>query len=444
MNESTLKMVRFLPIVGALVLVVSCWWFFSNNHVSVLKFSTGSELGLYHSLAANLKGVIEAQHPDIRITLQQSAGSNQNIRRLDSGEAQIALVQNDARGGSAVRSIAGLYPEVLHLVSRKDAGIHSLVDLPNKNIGLGSSGSGTAQFATALLSFAGITDEGGCFQHHSFSVAVDKLETGELDAAFFLLGLGSAVIPEAWERGELALVPIAMQPRKDRSASDIAQVFTDGLRVHYPNISAATIPMMAYAGRPAMPVPAVSVQAVLVCNEDLDSNIVEQITKIIFDQRAVLSQKNAAFSSLDETNAQEKLQFPLHEGAEHYYRRREPGFLAEHAESMGFILTAMLLSWSLIAWGQRWYAQRKKNRIDKYYQEINGVIARLNTIMDIKDIDKLEIELNHIRQQASDELVDEKLAANDAFIIYQNMLNGCQATLLQLREKKLGAVRKLK
>ena len=129
MHESTLKRLRALPVVLALLVTAVVWWNLQASHnQTVLVFSTGSEVGLYHRMASQIKAVVEASHPDIRIRLLASAGSNENITRLNGGEAQLALVQNDATGGQSVRSVAALYPEVLHLLCRSSANIRSLDD----------------------------------------------------------------------------------------------------------------------------------------------------------------------------------------------------------------------------------------------------------------------------------------------------------------------------
>ena len=157
MNDVTLKKLRFFSVVVAmLVFVIALWWSLFASHKTVLVFTTGSGKGLYYRLATELKSVIEDNHPDIIIKLQTSAGSNENIKRLDAGEAQLGLAQNDVSGGKSVRSIAGIYPEVLHLLCRTDANIHSLPDLSGHHIGIGAPGSGTEQFTQNLLFFANV------------------------------------------------------------------------------------------------------------------------------------------------------------------------------------------------------------------------------------------------------------------------------------------------
>ena len=103
---------------------------------------------------------------------------------------------------------------------------------------------------------------------------------------------------------------------------------------------------------------------------------------------------------------------------------------------MGFILTLILILWSVLVWAQRWFLQSRKNRIDAYYEAIDEVINRLNDGTNLEEINELENTLLEIRQRAADELVKEKLAADESFIIYQNMLNGCQQLLAQKKQEK--------
>jgi TRAP transporter TAXI family solute receptor len=434
MDESTLKKLRFVPVAIALLVAIGVWWNLRASDRTVLVFATGSQDGFYHRLAKQMKTVIEANHPDLRIDLKSSAGSNENIEWLDGGKVHLALVQNDTLGGQSVRSLAGLYPEILHLICRTNASIQTLRDLSGHRVGIGAAGSGTEQITTNLLSFAGVSLEKNQTIRASFGAALEKLRDGQLDAAFFLTGLGSPAISDALSNEQLALVPIQAQPH-DADPKEIALRFTDGFRVNYPHISPRIIPQLTYQGRPAQPLPSLSVQAVLVCQKKVNADAIGRITRTLFEQRAVLSQKEPAFTHLDEQTARAALQFPLHEGAENFYRRREPGFVAENAEIMGLLITVLLLLWSILVWARRWFSQSQKNRIDTYYEAVEDVIRRLHDGADLQEIDELETDLLKIRQRASAELVKEQLAADESYIIYQNMLNGCQSMLVRMREK---------
>jgi len=435
MNEITLKRLRLLPVIAALIFAGGLVWFLRSPEPTVVDFMTGSKDGLYHRLALQIKSAVESDHEDIVINLITSAGSRENIVYLDEGKAQLALVQNDAPGGSSIRSLAALYPEVLHLLCHTNSNIRSLRDLSGKRIGVGAPQSGTEQITTNLLTFAGVQVKAQDVLRSPFGPTITQLRNGKLDAAFFLTGLGTPAISSALRAGELTLTPIHTGYVDANSAENTSRTLVNGFRIRYPHVSPNTIPLMAYSGKPTLPIPSLGVQAVLVCNKDTDIDIIERISRTIFNQRAVLSQKEPIFSGLDEQTAQSNLQFPLHEGAENYFRRKDPGFISENAEVMGFILTIILLGWSILSWLREWFTQNRKNKIDSYYQAVDDVINRLHDGTNLEEIDELEGELLKIRQRASAELVNEQLAANESYIIYQNMLNGCQAMLVRMREK---------
>lgn len=438
MGESTLRVLRVLPVALMFVVLGVVVYYLFSPAITTLRFSTGSDLGLYNQLGQDLKTLIEEEHDDIKIEILSSSGSGENVSRIDEQMADLAMVQNDATGGKQVKSVAAIYPEVLHLICRADAQIENLEDLSEKKINVGSRGSGTEQIASALLEFIEYKGDEGHVSHLGFSESLGALGSGSIDAAFFLTGLGAEIIPEALSRGEMKLASISISPSSGGSsqrAIQLAEDFGNGFRVHYPHVHPATIPIMAYDGVPRQPVPAVSVDAVLVCNEKLSDDIVNRITKTLFEKRAVLSQMNSAFSHLDEEKAQLQLQFPLHEGAESFYRRSEPGFLVENAEAMGFVLTIMLLAWSVFVWLQKIYSQKKKNRIDRFYKRIDQVNQKLTGITTMKMCVECQDLLNQIRSEASKELVDERIAADDAFLIYQNMLNGSQNALGRIRSR---------
>ena len=435
MHESTLKKLRLLPVGLAALLTVGVSWLLLRPERTVLVFATGSEVGLYHRLATHIKEVVEDAHPDISIALKTSAGSQDNLGRIDRGEAHLALAQNDTKGGTSVRSVVSLYPEVLHLLCRSSANISSLSDLSGRRIGIGAAGSGTEQLTSSLLRFAGVDVDPTLTTRGTFSESLNDLRSGRLDAAFVLTGLGSAVVRETMRDESITLAPIRVATLEDSDPDSAARTFTEGFRVHYPYIAPHVVPLMAYGGRPAKPLPSVSVQAVFVCQQKVGAETVERITRTLFERRAVLAEKDPAFTHMTEQNAQTPLQFPLHTGADHYFRRTEPGFLSRHAELMGFVVTVLLLAWSILAWVRRWYMQHRKNRVDTYYRAVADLSNRVNDAKSLEEIDALESELRSVGRRAGAELVQETLAADESYVIYQNMFSACLALIQHARSE---------
>ena len=432
-----------IGIVGAILLAVLAQRWLSEDSEELV-FSTGQEGLLYHELAAALSEEVELTHSHITLDLLASKGSLENADRLNQGTAHLALMQNDTLAGADVRSITAIYPELVHFLCRKDSPIRSLRDLPGHTLALGVKGSGSEKFTTELLDYLNIDITKIKIVHLPIQDATTQLKVGDVDALLFLTGLGNTACQKALNEGA-QLTPLVLPPGGESSwsgAHEWARTMADGFRVHYPHATDHTIPLLAYpgagGGQPAEPIPTLGVQAVLVCHKDLPADLVETITRTIFEHRASLSQRHAAFSSLSENVAQESLQFPLHEGAEQYFRREEPGFLVKYAESMGFILSASIILWGLIGGIRKWLLQKRKDRIDKYYQAIESIIGRLRE--GGESLDDLEEELITLRKDALHELVKEKLAADESFVIYQNMANGCQQLLAQKKQERRQAV----
>jgi TRAP-type uncharacterized transport system substrate-binding protein len=386
---------------------------------------------------------VQQAHPHLRIQLVETTGSLDNADRLHKQTAHLALLQNDTQAGAHVRSLTAIHPELLHFLCHRESGIQSLRDLAGKTVALGPKGSGSEKFAREFLRFTGFGKSQLRLVNLPLDEATQQLMTGKVDALLFLTGLGNDACQRAMQSGQVRLTPLApLTPSTSfphvntGEAKAVAQTLADGFRVHYPYVSPHTIPLLAYPGQPAQPIGTVGVKAVLACHTDLSDEIAETLTRTLYEHRAALSQKHSAFSSLDEQSSTAHLQFPMHPGAENFFRRTDPGFFAKHVEMMGFILTLILILWSVLVWAQRWFLQSRKNRIDAYYEAIDEVINRLNDGTNLEEINELENTLLEIRQRAADELVKEKLAADESFIIYQNMLNGCQQLLAQKKQEK--------
>lgn len=434
-NDPIRKRLIVFGLVAALAVgfMARHYWFGPGK--TTLTFATGQRGGLYHELGQAIADEVQQAHPHLRIQLVETTGSLDNANRLQKQTAHLALLQNDTQAGAHVRSLTAIHPELLHFLCHHKAGIQSIRDLAGKTVALGPKGSGSEKFTREFLRFAGFSKSQLTLVNLPLDEATQQLMTGKVDALLFLTGLGNDACQRALQSGQVHLTPLAPLTASSDTRFG-AQILADGFRVHYPHASPHTIPLLAYSGQPVYPIGTVGVKAVLACHTDLPDEIAETLTRTLYEHRAALSQKHSAFSSLDEQSSTAHLQFPLHPGAEKFFRRTDPGFFAKHVEMMGFILTLILILWSVLVWAQRWFLQSRKNRIDAYYEAIDEVINRLNDGTNLEEINELENTLLEIRQRAADELVKEKLAADESFIIYQNMLNGCQQLLAQKKQEK--------
>jgi TRAP transporter TAXI family solute receptor len=438
-------------IIGAVLTGVVLVGYMTINWITptqtTLVFVTGEEKGLYWGLGKAIATEIQQAHPHIKIQIVSTAGSLDNAKRLQNKKADLALVQNDIQATAEIRSITAIHPELLHFLCHKDSGVQTLQDLSGKKVAVGLKDSGTERFTMELFGYFGVDPSTLQLTHLPIDKAAKELIAGEVSAILYVTGLGNSAVMKAIGSGNVRFAQLASPSNPGTStetwndANLWSETLSTGFKIHHPHVSPHTIPLLAYRGadsqqgHPHQPVATVGVKAVLVCHKELPNELAETIARTIFEHRAVLSQKHIAFVSLNEKSSIAHLQFPLHIGAEQFFQRKDPGFLEKYVEVMGFVLTVALIIWSGLIWARRWYIQRRKNRIDTYYQAVEDIIRRLQDGTDLNEIDELEGELLKIRQRASAELVNEQLDANESYIIYQNMLNGCQTMLVRMREK---------
>ncbi len=134
----------------------------SPGGLATIRISTGGESGAYHSVVcAAIKQHVEGRNPGrFRVECISSAGSGQNLERVEKGEVQAGLMQFDVLSAAyasrpdlqeKIASIGNLGPEALWCVGAKNGRVKSAKPLmdtekPEKpyRIVVGPETSGTA------------------------------------------------------------------------------------------------------------------------------------------------------------------------------------------------------------------------------------------------------------------------------------------------------------
>ena len=125
MESTTIRrgLVAFTCIGALIVGYMAVRWITPAN--TTLTFATGQPGGLYHELAQAISQEIKNSHPHLTIRLMETKGSLENVKHLENGAADLALIQNDTVAGVEVRSLTTIHPELLHFLCRRDAEVNS-------------------------------------------------------------------------------------------------------------------------------------------------------------------------------------------------------------------------------------------------------------------------------------------------------------------------------
>ncbi len=394
-----------------------------------LVFASGQDGGVYVELADEFHSIIEKELPDVSVQLQPTAGSVENVNLIESGAAQLALVQNDIPGTAALRTIAPLHSDYLHILVRKEAQITGLRDLSGKTVTTGLYGSGSLPVVQALLKYFQLKDT--TVHQLSVSDGLQQLTTGETDALILMLGFRAPAIIDLFASEHASDLEFLTLPSTELQA-------LEGFVLAYPFCRTIDLPPYSYGAAPSSPTPTLAIQTLLVAHRDVSPRLIKPITEVLFTHRADLIRREPAIAQMSEEFSTATISFPIHEGARQYFSRDEPGFIIRYAEMLAFLLSLLIALYGLFRAARKWVEQRQKDRIDDYYLRVDENLERLQAPdqLDQEQLEAISLEIKAIRHEAFQQLANEQLNADTAFRILQHLLDQCEAELDKLNQSK--------
>lgn len=381
----------------------------------LLRIATGTRGGTFLPLGQTLA---EGWAHDVRGTrfeALESAGGLASIEMLEDRRADLALLSNHVQGTPRVRLIAPLYEETLQIVVRRDASIATPFDLRGRRVSTGAERSGTETIAEEVLAHFGIDrDRDIQRQRLGMNDAADALERGTLDAAFMVAGMRTPAVDRLLAREDMELLSLG-EPGRVGSA-------LEGIRLDAPFFAVTTIPERAYGRQPDRPIGTIGVRALLVVRDDVDEETVFRITESLFEHKLELSTRNELLAHLSEQFDLAVSPYPLHAGADRYYRRSEPTLVQRYMDEISLALTVFALVWSALSALAAARRHSRQNRIEDRYGIAQALAAKARAATDRAEMLDLREKLIEMREKALTDLSREQLDANEAFVILQDYL----------------------
>jgi TRAP transporter TAXI family solute receptor len=285
-----------------------------------LSLGTAPPGGAFFVVGSALAEVLDRHHREAgwRVTAEATKGSQENIRRLDQGQLDLAL-SNAAITYFAIRgeggwdraypmsSVVTLAPNVALFIAPESSGIRSIQDLRGKRVVVGPAGAGFEYFIRPLLEAHGITYDDFTPLNAPQSAAVDMLADGAAAAAFLGGAVPTPSIEQATTTQDITFIPLDPAAREKLIAD-------------YPFFRPAVIPAGTYAGLDEdYQGLDVGSMHVIVANS-ADEEWVYQITRTLYEQRAEVAERHPAGRAINPNNAVRDTGTPFHPGAERYYR----------------------------------------------------------------------------------------------------------------------------
>lgn len=402
-------MKKLITVGLAIILLASC-----NPTTLTFSFIYNDE-GPNKEIATRMKELLESEF-NVEIMLIEGKNTNANLDSLIQNKVDIALVENYVNYQDGLNSAFSVYSEVLHLLYKEGMDATSFASLMYAGpVYIGRENSPTYNLMMDLWEYYGVD---GSQIDVTFNMA-------EANVVVELTNLFNKQHLQDYEGFKL----FSFDDARNMSDASVVQ----GITLKYPRLSPFIIPENSYWSFTDKPIVTLSVDLVMMVRSGMGEVAVNDFTKTMLRNRQIFTSIDPLlFEGMKEDFDQAKLNIPLHEGARIFLEREEPSFIERYAELGGVILSIIIALWSGIVSLTKWQAQKKKDKIDEFYEDLMNIkngIARLDTVGDgMKRVKRVQAAQN----KAFEMLIAEKLVANDSFRIYMEL---SKETINELRGK---------
>lgn len=260
--------------------------------------------------------------PGLVADVLATQGSVENLRKIGDGSMDSGLAQADVaafaykgeeafagRAVPEVRAIANLFPETVHVVVRRGAGLDGIADLRGRIVSLGERESGALGVSLRLLAAFGVRRRDFDALYLSPQAASARLREGTIDAFIMIAGQPAPLLAAMALQSPIDLLPVP---------SDAVE----RMRQAEPWYSEATIAAGLYDGIDARP--SLSVNAQWFVAERVEPDIVYGNLRALFHpgMRGRLDRGHPSAAAIRLETATDALSVPLHPGAARFYKER--------------------------------------------------------------------------------------------------------------------------
>ncbi|MFW5926644.1 MAG: TAXI family TRAP transporter solute-binding subunit, partial [Wenzhouxiangella sp.] len=279
------------------------------------------------AIATLTKQVLADRH-GVSLAAISSAGSQENLRLMRSGEAQFAILQGlygawawHARGRLAgeepftgLRSVSALWPNVEHFVIRREfvetGNVDDLANLAGRRFSIGARYSGTEGSNRHILEALGMDpDERFNLVHQGYGASADAFRNHMIDGMNTPAGVPVGAVTRVMAASGDEAVILAF------TDSDLAAVNRDypGL-YRFVDIEAGTYPHQNETVR------TIGQANLLATTAEVPEEHVYRVLRTMYENLSFLHAFHAATRAMQPETALDGLPVPLHPGAVRFYR----------------------------------------------------------------------------------------------------------------------------
>ncbi len=280
--------------------------------------------GTWYPIGAGIAEVLNQNLKDIQVSVEETAGAEENVRRIVAGDMEIGLTVARASilayKGEGIfkgkpKSVLGWFcieNRYQTSISLASSDIKTAADLKGKRVGIGVQGSANYFDGKIWLWGHGIDLKDVKPFYMGQAEQVAALKDGRIDALLWTTGVPSASIQELCISRKVRFIPTTQEAAQKISAT-------------YPYYKLVTLPAGAYRGMDK-PYQTLLNNSLTVVKPGLSNEMVYNMTKAIFSNLPKLGSIHNVFKELNLQDAIATMPIPVHPGALRYYKEHNvPG-----------------------------------------------------------------------------------------------------------------------
>lgn len=252
-----MNLTRFLPwspvatrllAAGAAALALGVGLGSAHAQTQRLAFSGGPDGGTFQFFSNGIAILGSRNLPGIEISNMASAGSVENLRRVNSKDADFGIVYsgdlylgingkltNDTNRYRNTHVVSYLYGAPAHLIVLEGSGITDVAQLAGKKVAVGPAGSGAAASAQRFFESLGMWDKIEP-QFIGYSQGASAIGDKQIDALWVFAGFPNASVIQAASSNKIRLLQVYDAAQKGTLPKD------------HPYYSRVVIPKGTYPG----------------------------------------------------------------------------------------------------------------------------------------------------------------------------------------------------
>ncbi len=361
--------------------------FYMVNQPRTLRLAVGPLGSEDARMAAGFVQGLSREKSSIRLRLILTEGSEESAKRVDGGQADLAIVRPDIALPAQADTALITRRSFPFIITTKETAIGRIADLRGRRIGVSGASAGNRTLLERVLAQYEVRPE----EVGIVAIGQDEIVTAarerRIDAFFSVNAVGSRTNNEGLNRLKSAwgedpvLIPI-------REA--------EAIKAHYRSIETGEIVRGALGGDPPRPsenLPTISITSRLMAAQSLDDGIVGELVKNLLSLRISLAAELPLIQGLEAPATDKDTPLPVHSGAAAFIDGEQESFFERYGDwfYLGVMALSMIGTGGAAILGRESAARRRR--------AMSGLDELLAMLADIR-VSSDEIELARLEHEA--------------------------------------------